>query len=520
MRRMTRQAWAWLLLAVPSLAVADTGPTRTWTFEDETPGAIAQGFTAGKGEWKVVASAEGKALAQLAESPDADFNVALIDGTNARDVDLSVRVQAIAGVNDQGGGLVWRARDARNYYVARYNHLEDNFRVDKVVDGVRSAAFQNAKVKHHDGWTVVRVTMTGDHIEGYLDGVKFLDATDATFPEAGRVGLWSKADARSRFDDLTLADPATSAPLVRVATIPLAGPVGGLDHLALDARRGRLFVANTANNSLDVVDLRAGRLLTQVPGQGHIQGIAYAADLDRVFVGNGTGGVFAAIDGEGYRVLKTLALGDDADNVRYNPSTRRAYVVHADEELAVIDARTYATRSPIALPKDLGAFQLESRRPRMYLNAKSAGQVIVIDTQTDRVIDRFPVAPAGMNAALAIDEPGRLLFVGCRKEPSLVVMDADTGRIVARVPLPGDVDDLYLDAKRGRIYASCGDGAIAVIQRIDATHYAPLATIATLQGARTSYFDPESGRLYLAVPRRAERPGQANPEVWVYQARP
>ena len=520
MRRMTRPAWSWLLMAIPTLAAADTGPTRTWTFEDDAPGAIARGFTVGKGEWKVVATAEGKAFAQLAENPNADFNIALIDGTNARNVDLSVRVQAVAGVNDQGGGLVWRARDARNYYVARYNHLEDNFRVYKVVNGVRSPAFQNADVKHHDGWTVVRVTMTGDHIECFLDGVKFLDATDATFPEAGQVGLWSKSDARSRFDDLTLAEPSASAPLERVATIPLAGPVGGLDHLALDARRGRLFVANTANNSLDVVDLKAGRLLTQVPGQGRIRGVAYAADLDRIFVGNGTGGIFNAIDGEDYSVLKTLALGTDADNVRYNPSARRAYLVHADEELAVIDTTTYATRSPIPLPKDLGAFQLESGRPRMYLNAKSAGQVIVIDSQTDKVVARFPVAPAGMNAALAIDEPGRLLFVGCRKEPSLVVMDADTGRVVARVPLPGDVDDLYLDARRGRIYASCGEGAIAVIRRVDATHYEPLATVATPQGARTSYFDAESGRLYLAVPRRAERPGQANPEVWVYQARP
>ena len=99
-------------------------------------------------------------------------------------------------------------------------------------------------------------------------------------------------------------------------------------------------------------------------------------------------------------------------------------------------------------------------------------------------------------------------------------MDSDTGKVVARVPIPGDVDDLSFDARRGRIYASCGEGAIAVIRQINADRYESLATIATVEGARTSLFSPDAGQLYLAVPRRADRPDQENPEVWVYQARP
>jgi DNA-binding beta-propeller fold protein YncE len=309
-------------------------------------------------------------------------------------------------------------------------------------------------------------------------------------------------------------------PLERVRTIALKGPVGGLDHLALDAGRGRLFVANTVNGSLDVVDLKAGKLLKQVSGQGRIRGIAYSPEADRVFVGNGDGGVCNVFDGEDYSLLKGFALGVDADNVRYNPRTRRIYVVHADTELSVIDAQGYTLRGAIALPKSLGAFQLEAGRPRMYVNAKAEGVVVVIDTDKDEEIGRFPVAPAGVNAAVAIDEPGRRLFVGCRREPSLVVMDADSGKVVARVPIPGDVDDLAFDARRGRIYASCGDGAIAVIRRVDRDRYESLAAIPTAEGARTSTFDAGSGSLYLAVPRRAERPAQENPEVWEFRARP
>jgi DNA-binding beta-propeller fold protein YncE len=312
------------------------------------------------------------------------------------------------------------------------------------------------------------------------------------------------------------ADPP---PLERVKTIALKGPVGGLDHLALDAKRGRLFVANTVNGSLDVVDLKAGRLLKQVPGQGRIRGVAYSPEADRVFVGNGDGGVCNAFDGESYELLKTVPLGVDADNVRYNPRTRLIYVVHADNELSVIDAADYTLRSPIALPKSLGAFQLEANRPRMYINAKAEGVVVALESNNDRIIDRFNVAPAGINAALAIDEPNRLLFVGCRRNPSLVVMSSDTGKIIDRVPIPGDVDDVSFDARRGRIYVSCGEGAIAVIRQVAADRYASLATIPTVEGARTSVFDPDGGHLYVAVPRRASRPDQEHPEVWVYQAR-
>lgn len=309
-------------------------------------------------------------------------------------------------------------------------------------------------------------------------------------------------------------------PLERVETIALKGPVGGLDHMAFDAKRSRLFVANTVNGSLDIVNVKAGRLLEQVPGQARIRGVDYSPDLNRIFVGNGTGGICNVFAGTDYRLLKNLPLGDDADNVRYSPHAHSIYVVHADHELAVIDADSYAVGPPIALPKSLGAFKVESSRPRMYVNAKAAGLVVAIDAEKGQVLGRFPVAPATVNASLAIDETNRRLFVGCRREPVVVVMDSDSGKIVASVTIPGDVDDLWFDIRRGRIYASCGDGAIGVISQTDADHYKSLASSPTAKGSRTSLFDAAAGRLYVAVPRHAERPGQADPEIWVYEARP
>src|SRR5207248_2535432 len=158
--------------------------------------------------------------------------------------------------------------------------------------------------------------------------------------------------------------------------IPLKGKAGRLDHLALDVKGCRLFVANLSNDSLDIVDLKAGKLLKQIPGQGKIQGVAYAPDLDRIFVGNGADGVCNVFDGKDYSLLKSFKL-PDADNVRYDPKTARVYVTHAEHSLAVIDAKMLKTLATVKLPGPPEAFQLDPSQTRIFLNCPSPGQVVV-----------------------------------------------------------------------------------------------------------------------------------------------
>jgi hypothetical protein len=198
-----------LAVVVPLLLGTLTGlaqNSKSWNFDSDATGATAKGFTNEFGTWQVTADANAPSkpnvLAQVAKSPGPDFNVTLIGGTNLKDVDVSVQMKAVDGKNDQGGGLVWRAKDGKNYYIARYNPLEDNFRVYKVVSG-RRTEFQSATIKHTDGWHTLRVTMAGDHIECYYDGKKYLDVKDSTLVDAGRIGLWTKSDAQTHFDDLT-----------------------------------------------------------------------------------------------------------------------------------------------------------------------------------------------------------------------------------------------------------------------------------------------------------------------------
>jgi hypothetical protein len=185
---------------------AQTGKT-LWNIDTDKPGAIAKEFTNEMGTWEVVADdtapSKRHVLAQLAKNSGSAFNLTLASGTNYKDLDITVKMKAIAGSSDQGGGIVWRAKDAKNYYVVRYNPLENNYRLYSVVNGQRSE-LKSADIPNTLGWQTLRVTMTGNNIECYYNGKKYLHARDSTFKEAGKIGLWTKADAQTHFADLVV----------------------------------------------------------------------------------------------------------------------------------------------------------------------------------------------------------------------------------------------------------------------------------------------------------------------------
>jgi hypothetical protein len=204
-------AMAAVALAGAALAMADDKKPLLSLTKDDV-GKLPAGWKAaqtGKGEgsvWKVVAddtapSGTGYVVAQTAESPNALFNLCVLEDSKYQDLELSVQFKAMRGKNDQGGGVVWRYQDPDNYYICRMNPLEDNFRVYKVVGGKRTQLKTKEDLKIPTGeWHTIKIEQRGDQIECYLDGKKYLEARDGTFPNAGKVGLWSKSDAQSHFD--------------------------------------------------------------------------------------------------------------------------------------------------------------------------------------------------------------------------------------------------------------------------------------------------------------------------------
>ncbi|MFZ5832484.1 MAG: family 16 glycoside hydrolase [Planctomycetota bacterium] len=208
MSMLVRCAWSVLFVAVAVPASA-----RTWDFEDAKPGELPTGWVAARtsegpgSEWKVVeddSAPKGKqVLAQVSpEGPRPLFNLCVFEGLDLQDLSLGVAFKAVEGKIDQGGGPVWRYQDANNYYVARMNPLENNFRVYKVVDGQRTQ-LGTADVKVPAGeWHRIRIAQQGDRIRCYLDDKLELDVADTTFAKAGKIGLWTKADAVTYFDDV------------------------------------------------------------------------------------------------------------------------------------------------------------------------------------------------------------------------------------------------------------------------------------------------------------------------------
>ncbi len=201
---------AFLIICLAGLLFSGCGQTE-WGFEKDKVGAIPKGWmvaeTRGRGKtatWSVISGgAEREKAVAITENKNSahTYNLLIAKNTNFKDVEVSVKVKAISGKEDQGGGLIWRAKNADNYYIARWNPLENNFRVYFVKDGKRKQ-LASAKVEvDASKWHEIEIKHVGNKIIAEFDDKKLIEVEDSTFTEAGMVGLWTKADAATAFDD-------------------------------------------------------------------------------------------------------------------------------------------------------------------------------------------------------------------------------------------------------------------------------------------------------------------------------
>jgi DNA-binding beta-propeller fold protein YncE len=301
------------------------------------------------------------------------------------------------------------------------------------------------------------------------------------------------------------------APLEFVGTIRLKGVEGKLDHLAVDVGGQRLFVANKPNNTLDIVELKTGTLVKQIPNQGKVSGVAYAPDLDMVYVGNGAG-VCNGFAGADYKlVFSTKVPG--ADNVHYHNGNRRLYVAHG-ETLSSLDAKSGKVLSALPLPGSIHGFVLDEAAGQAFAVVTKPSAIAIIDLAKNQVTSTIPLTLSDAGSPIAHDPARGLLYVGCPKKAMVVVFDARTRKELTGIAISGGIDDIHFDAERNRIYASCGDRALVTIASKNGS-YVIVGRVETPQFSRTCAWS--AGKLYLGVPRQA---GQEGPEVRVFQARP
>jgi Domain of Unknown Function (DUF1080) len=209
-----------MTFVVFAAAIVVHGATRKVDFSDDTVGQQPKGFEFGHtakagapGKWIVQSEGRNKYLAQVdSDSTRTRFPVAVLTDISAADVDLSVRFNPVSGRVDQAAGLVWRFQNEDNYYIVRANALENNVVLYKVENGKRTdlpvkgeGRTYGKKAQVTSGhWSTLRVVAAGQHFEVYFNGGKLYEVEDMTFTKAGKVGLWTKADSVTNFDDLTV----------------------------------------------------------------------------------------------------------------------------------------------------------------------------------------------------------------------------------------------------------------------------------------------------------------------------
>jgi DNA-binding beta-propeller fold protein YncE len=296
-----------------------------------------------------------------------------------------------------------------------------------------------------------------------------------------------------------------SAPLKLKQTIPLPSVQGRIDHFAFDAAGERLFVCAVGNNTVEVLDLRKGVRIHSITDLGAPQGIAYVPELNRIFVANDKGGICKVYDGKSFQQISELNFKDDADNVRYDDAAKKVYVGFGSSGIAIVNAADGKQIGSIKLSAHPEAFELEQNGRRIFVNVPNSRNVAVIDRDKGKVVATWKTDLAFGNFPMALDEANHRLFVGCRVPSKLVVLNTESGDIIAKIDISGDPDNVFYDRKRHRIYVICGAGKVDIIEQTDANTYEAIAKIDTADGARTGLFVPERDTLFVAVPHRGSQ---------------
>jgi DNA-binding beta-propeller fold protein YncE len=294
-------------------------------------------------------------------------------------------------------------------------------------------------------------------------------------------------------------------PLQLEKTIPLPGIEGRIDHFSVDVASKRIFMAALGNNTVEVIDPAAGKVLHSIKGLHEPQGVFYWPEGNRLYVANASDGKVRVFDGASYAPLKEYDFNSDPDNIRFDAKHKEVFVGYGAGALGVINAPLGSRVGDTMLDAHPESFQLERDGPRIFVNVPNAGHVAVVDRRTHSVIAKWPIEAAKQNFPMALDEANHRLFIGCRRPPKLVVLDTSSGKQVAEVAIVGDTDDLFYDPASKRIYVSGGAGAVTVLDQKDADHYTVSATIPTAAGARTSLFVADFRQLFVAVPHRGKQ---------------
>src|SRR5258707_9009520 len=247
------------------------------------------------------------------------------------------------------------------------------------------------------------------------------------------------------------------SPLRLVQTIPMPNVKGRIDHMDLDVKGKRLFVAGLENGSLEVVDLQAGKWLKSIPGFKKTQGVAYVGSLNKVFVASGDDGMVRVFRGDTLELLDSIKLELGPNRVAYDPNSKLLYVGYGGKgagkdygESGIIAAKTDKHIGDIKVEAHPAELLMDQSGKTLFVFVSAASKVQVVDTKKRQVVSTWPVS-SQRNGDGAFDEKTRKLFIGTRTPAQMIAMDSQTGKEVASLATVEGMDGVYFDAAHKRV---------------------------------------------------------------------
>lgn len=276
---------------------------------------------------------------------------------------------------------------------------------------------------------------------------------------------------------------------------------GGFDYLMIDSAARRLYVSH--GTQVDVVNPDDGKLVGTIPDTPGVHGIAIATEFKHGFTSNGRENKVSMFDPATLQLIKKIDVGKGPDGIYYDQATKRVFTNnHGSHDITAIDAKTGEVIGTVKVEGD--GEQAVIADGVIYVNSEDTNEVVVFDPKSLEVKKRFPIGVAKTPTGLAYDAKSNRLFIGCRDEPKMVVMDAASGKIINSFPIGRGVDYASFDPQAKLIFLSCGEGTLNIFHEKSADQYEDAGAVKTQPSAKTMAFDPKTRKIFLSAAEYVE----------------
>jgi len=278
---------------------------------------------------------------------------------------------------------------------------------------------------------------------------------------------------------------------------------GGFDYITIDSAARRLYVSH--GTEVNVVDADSGKLIGTIPDTPGVHGIAIASEFKHGFTSNGRENKMSMFDTNNLKLIKKIDVGKGPDGIYCDPQTKRVFTNnHGSHDITAIDAKTGEVVGTVKAEGD-GESAIVGDGV-VYVNMEDTNEVITFDPKSLEVKHRFPIEVAKTPTGLAYDAKTKRLFVGCRNEPKMVVMDAVSGKVITSFPIGRGVDYAGFDPSAKLIFFSCSEGVLDIFREKSADQYEDAGPVKTQPSARTMAFDPKTKKIFLSAAEYVETP--------------